>query len=78
MAFFKNVFVIQNMIYRIMESSSPRYIVDENGDKISVILPLSEYQQTQRDLHDLTVIAERKNEDTLSMSEIKKRSGRMV
>ena len=76
MALFKNVFIIQNMIYRIMESSSPRYIFDENGDKISVILPVSEYQQTQRDLHDLTVIAERKNEDTRSMSEIKKKPGK--
>jgi len=61
-----------------MQSSPQQYIVDENGNKISVILPFSEYQQMQEDLHDLTVIAERKNEDTLSIAEMKKRLGRSV
>jgi len=38
-----------------------------------VILPFSEYQQMQEDLHDLAVIAERKNENTLTINEMKKR-----
>jgi len=49
-----------------MQSSPQQYIVDEKGNKISVILPFSEYQQMQEDLHDLAVIAERKNENTLT------------
>jgi len=36
-----------------MQSSPQQYIVDEKGNKISVILPFSEYQQMQEDLHDL-------------------------
>ena len=61
-----------------MQSSAQHYIVDENGNKISVILPFSEYQQMQEDLHDLMVIAERKDENTLSIAEMKKRLGRSV
>ena len=43
-----------------------------------MILPFSEYQQMQEDLHDLMVIAERKDEDTLSIAEMKKRLGKSV
>jgi len=56
-----------------MQSSPQQYIVDEKGNKISVILPFSEYQQMQEDLHDLAVIADRKNENTLTINEMKKR-----
>ncbi|MCK4269203.1 MAG: type II toxin-antitoxin system Phd/YefM family antitoxin [Methanogenium sp.] len=56
-----------------MQSSPQQYIVDEKGNRISVILPFSEYQQMQEDLHDLAVIAERKNENTLTINEMKKR-----
>ena len=52
-----------------MQTSPQQYIVDENGKKISVVLPFSEYQKMQEDLHDLMIIAERKNEDTLSIAE---------
>ncbi|KAF1073555.1 type II toxin-antitoxin system Phd/YefM family antitoxin [Methanogenium sp. MK-MG] len=58
-----------------MQSSPQQYIVDEKGNKISVILPFSEYQQMQEDLHDLAVIAERKNENTHTLHEMKKRLG---
>ncbi len=58
-----------------MQSSPQQYIVDEKGNKISVILPFSEYQQMQKDLHDLAVIAERKNENTHTLIEMKKRLG---
>ena len=61
-----------------MQTSPQQYIVDENGKKISVVLPFSEYQKMQEDLHDLMIIAERKNEDTLSIAEIRKRLGRSV
>ena len=50
-----------------MQSSPRQYVVDENGNKISVILPFSEYQQMLKDLHDLTVIAERKCENAFSV-----------
>ena len=61
-----------------MQTSPQQYIVDENGKKISVVLPFSEYQKMQEDLHDLMIIAERKNENTLLIAEIRKRLGRSV
>jgi len=59
----------------IMPTSPHQYIVDEQGNKISVILPFSEYQQMQEDLHDLAVIAERKNETTFHLNEMGNKLG---
>ena len=49
-----------------------RFIVDESGNKTAVILPLEDYEELLEDIHDLTVIAERKNEPTISLEELKK------
>jgi PHD/YefM family antitoxin component YafN of YafNO toxin-antitoxin module len=50
-----------------------RYIVDEKGQRVAVILPLEEYEKLQEDLHDLAVVAERREEKTISLDELKKR-----
>jgi len=50
-----------------------KYIVDESGTKKAVILPLEEYEELLEDIHDLTVIAERKDETTISFDELKKK-----
>ncbi len=50
-----------------------RFIVDESGNKISVILPLEDYEELLEDIHDLTIIAERKDEPSISLEELKKR-----
>jgi hypothetical protein len=39
-----------------------QFVVDEAGKKTSVILPIEDYEELLEDIHDLTVIAERKNE----------------
>jgi len=54
-------------------SAVEQYVVDEKGNKIAVILPLTEYQQLREDLHDLAMVAERRDEDTLTLAELKKR-----
>ncbi len=48
-----------------------QYITDENGKRIAVILPIEEYEELLEDLHDLAVIAERKDEPTVTMEEVK-------
>lgn len=48
-----------------------KYIVDESGAKKAVILPLEEYEELLEDIHDLTAIAERKDEPTISFDELK-------
>lgn len=50
-----------------------RYLVDESGQKTDVVLPVEEYEDLLEDIHDLAVIAERKDEPTTSFEELKKR-----
>lgn len=41
-------------------ATAEQYVVDENGNKVAVILPLTEYQHLKEDLHDLAMVAELK------------------
>ena len=50
-----------------------QYLIDENGQKTAVVLPVEEYEELLEDVHDLAVIAERKDESTASFDELKKR-----
>jgi PHD/YefM family antitoxin component YafN of YafNO toxin-antitoxin module len=50
-----------------------QFIVDESGKKTSVILPVEDYEELLEDIHDLAVIAERKDEPSISFDELKKR-----
>jgi len=44
----------------------PKYITDEKGEKISVILSIDEYQELLEDMEDLIKFVERKNDETIS------------
>jgi len=50
-----------------------QFIVDESGKKTAVILLVEDYEELLEDIHDLAVIAERKDEPTISFEELKKR-----
>jgi len=56
-----------------MEQLHKQFLVDASGKKTAVVLPLEEYEELLEDLHDLAVIAERKDEPTISFGELKKR-----
>ena len=56
-----------------MERSHKQYIVDDKGKKTAVVLSLEEYEELIEDIHDLAVIAERRDEPTISFDELKKR-----
>jgi len=55
-----------------METDKIQYIVDEKGKRTSVLIPLNEYEELLEDLHDLAVIAERRDEPTVSFEKLKK------
>ncbi len=55
------------------EKSQPQYLINEQGEKTAVVIPVEEYEEMLEDLHDLAVIAERKDEPTISMKELKER-----
>ncbi|MGB8212618.1 MAG: hypothetical protein WCE68_03565 [Anaerolineales bacterium] len=53
--------------------SHEQFITNAKGKKTGVILSLSRYEKLMEDLHDLAVVAERKDEQPISMEEMKKR-----
>lgn len=56
-----------------MSKIREQFIIDENGKKRAVVLPFRDYQRLLEDLHDLSVIAERRQEPTISLEELKRR-----
>lgn len=56
-----------------METLPKQYVIDDKGQKTAVILPVEEYEELLEDLHDLAIIAERRNEPTVTFEELKKR-----
>jgi len=54
-------------------SAAEQYVVDENGNKVAVILPINTYEHLKEDLHDLAMVAGRRDEGTISLAELKKR-----
>ena len=55
-----------------MDSSSERYMVDARGRRTAVVLPIEEYEELLQDIHDLSMIAERRDEPTIGSEELKK------
>jgi hypothetical protein len=49
--------------------SDKRYVDDEKEERKAVILPIEEHEKLNEDLHDLAVIAERKDEQTVPLDE---------
>lgn len=45
-----------------MMNSKNQFIVDDNGEKTAVIIPIEDYERLLEDLADLAVIAERREE----------------
>ena len=62
-----------------MKTLDPKaeYLV-KNGKPTAVILPIAEYEELLEDLHDLAVIARRKDEPLIPLAEVKRRLKRNV
>jgi PHD/YefM family antitoxin component YafN of YafNO toxin-antitoxin module len=56
-----------------MKATAEQFVVDVKGRKKAVIVPAHRYEQIIEDLHDLAVVAERRNEPTISLAEMKRR-----
>jgi hypothetical protein len=46
---------------------------NSKGKQFAVVLPLVKYRRLLEDLHDLAVVAERRRERTLTLTELRKR-----
>lgn len=53
--------------------AAEEHYVGANGRKTAVLLSLEQYERLLEDLHDLAIVAERCDEKTISLDELKRR-----
>lgn len=53
-----------------LEQLKLQFITNQNGEKTAVILPIEEFQELLEDLQDLAIVAERREESTISHHEL--------
>jgi len=56
-----------------MSALQEQYVVDTEGNKTAVSLSLERYERLLEDLHDLAIVAERREEEPISFEEMKRR-----
>ena len=54
-------------------AAEERFVVDEKGRKTAVLLSVQEYDKLMQDLHDLAIVAERRDERPIALKELKRR-----
>ena len=54
----------------ILSEMRPEYITDAEGKKRSVILPIDQFESLIEDIEDLAMVAERKDEDTITHEDL--------
>ena len=47
-----------------------QYVVDDRGNKSGVLLPLAAFDALMEELHDLVLLAERRDEETLPHEQV--------
>tara|TARA_R110002094_G_scaffold118840_1_gene114064 strand:- start:19 stop:207 length:189 start_codon:yes stop_codon:yes gene_type:complete len=52
---------------------STQFIINEHGQRTAVVLPVAEYEELLEDVADLAAVAERRDEDRISLAEVKQR-----
>lgn len=48
-----------------------QFITDTTGKKISVVIPISDYEELMEDVADLVAVAERRNDECVSLEDVK-------
>ena len=47
-----------------------QYVTNEAGEKTAIILPIEEFQELLEDVEDLAILAERRDEPTISHEQL--------
>ncbi len=50
-----------------------QFVVDAKGRKRGVLLPFKQYEKLLEDLHDLAIVAERRDQKPVALDEMKRR-----
>lgn len=56
-----------------MQIFKEKYIANEKGEKTAAILPIKKYEELVEDLHDLAIVAERRDESIITFNKLKER-----
>ncbi len=56
----------------ILKDMQVQYITNESGERSSVILSIEDFESLLEDLEDLAILAERRDETTISHENLKK------
>ena len=59
-----------------MAQAKEQFLVDENGEKTAVILPIQEYEALMEAIQDLAIIAEQRDVPRMPIGGVKERLGR--
>jgi PHD/YefM family antitoxin component YafN of YafNO toxin-antitoxin module len=50
-----------------------QYLTDDQGRKTAVVIPIAEYDQLMEDVEDLACVAERRDDERISLASVKAR-----
>ena len=53
-----------------LKQLKPQYVTNEAGERTAIILPIEEFQELLEDIEDLAVLAERRDEPTVSHEQL--------
>jgi hypothetical protein len=61
-----------------MSIPEAQFVVNAEGKKTGVLLSVKQYEKLLEDLHDLAVIAARRDEEPITLEEMKRRLNKMA
>ena len=64
--------MIKGVIMTMIKDLHLKYLTDENGKKISVVIPIEEFESFIEDVEDIKVALERKDEKLTSQKDFLK------
>jgi hypothetical protein len=48
-----------------------QFLTDDSGQKVAVVIPIADYESLMEDVADLAAVAERRNDDRISLNALK-------
>ena len=48
-----------------------QFLTDNRGQKVAVVIPIADYESLMEDVADLAAVAERRDDDRISLNELK-------
>lgn len=51
---------------------STQFVTDDQGHKVAAVIPIAEYESLLEDIADLAAVAERRDDERVSLDDLKK------